>query len=61
MLAESNGGADQQMTTPSDLLKSAERIDTVLQKFLQLRKCKFCGAMISERDTFCEKCGRSQV
>ncbi|HXZ97766.1 MAG TPA: hypothetical protein VED24_00205 [Candidatus Acidoferrum sp.] len=49
------------MAMPSDLLKSAERLDNVLQKFLQLRKCKFCGAMISERDSFCEKCGKSQV
>jgi uncharacterized OB-fold protein len=49
------------MAMPNDLLKSAERLDTLLQRFLQLRKCKFCGAMISEKDTFCEKCGKSQV
>lgn len=45
----------------SDLLKSAERVDGILQRFLQLQKCKFCGAMISQKDAFCEKCGKSQV
>jgi hypothetical protein len=61
MLAEWDGGADQQMPMPNDLLSSAERLDKTLQRFLQLQKCKFCGAVISQKDTFCEKCGKSQV
>ena len=49
------------MPIGSDLLGSADRVDKILQSFLQLRKCKFCGAMISQKDAFCEKCGKSQV
>jgi uncharacterized OB-fold protein len=49
------------MPVGSDLLSSANRLDKILQSFLQLRKCKFCGAVISQKDTFCEKCGKSQV
>ena len=44
-----------------DLLSSAERVDKILQSFLQLHKCKFCDAVISQKDAFCEKCGKSQV
>jgi uncharacterized OB-fold protein len=58
---EQGTGADQRMPMGSDLLGSAERVDKILQSFLQLRKCKFCGAVISQKDAFCEKCGKSQV
>jgi len=53
--------ADHKMPMGSDLLSSADRLDKILQSFLQLRKCKFCGAMISQKDAFCDKCGKSQV
>ena len=58
---EQGTGADQRMPMGSDLLSSADRADKILQSFLQLRKCKFCGAVISQNDAFCEKCGKSQV
>jgi hypothetical protein len=58
---DEDGGADQQLPWPRDLLSSAKTVDEALQKFLQLQKCKFCGAVISQRDAFCDKCGKSQV
>jgi hypothetical protein len=60
-VVEQDRGADQKMPMGSDLLSSAERVDKILQSFLQLHKCKFCGAVISQKEAFCEKCGKSQV
>ncbi|MGB9022085.1 MAG: hypothetical protein WCC94_01465 [Candidatus Bathyarchaeia archaeon] len=49
------------MAGPGDWLGAVEKVDSILQRFLQLRKCKFCGTTMSERAVFCDGCGKSQV
>jgi hypothetical protein len=39
----------------------AQTADKLIERFLLSQKCKFCGALISQRDTFCHRCGKSQV
>jgi hypothetical protein len=52
---------ESDLAGPRDWLGAVEKADSILQRFLQLRKCKFCGAAISEKEIFCDKCGKSQV
>jgi hypothetical protein len=52
---------ESDLAGPRDWLGAVEKADSILQRFLQLRKCKFCGAAISEKEIFCDRCGKSQV
>lgn len=47
------------MAKPFDL-RVAGTIDKIVQRFLNLEKCKFCGALVSQRDAFCHRCEKAQ-
>ncbi len=46
---------------PFDWLGTIQKADNILQRFAQLKKCKFCDGMIPQKAVFCEVCGKSQI
>jgi uncharacterized OB-fold protein len=56
MIAQSGQPRDR----PFDI-RLAATVDRLIQRLLKLEKCKFCGAVISERDAICHRCGKAQV
>jgi predicted amidophosphoribosyltransferase len=50
----------QPVDRPFDI-RCAGTVDRLIQRLLKLEKCKFCGAVISERNAICDRCGKAQV
>jgi hypothetical protein len=50
----------QPVDRPFDI-RFAATLDKLIQRLLKLEKCKFCGAVISQRDAVCHRCGKAQV
>jgi len=50
----------QPVDRPFDI-RFAATVDRLIQRLLKLKKCKFCGAVISQRDAICHRCGKAQV